>query len=304
MDNIRRVDLNLLTVLDVLLSEQSVSRAGKRLNLSQPAVSGSLKRLRATFNDPLFIRTQQGIRPTPFALELIGPVKAVLHDIEAIFSTTEFVPHSADNTIVIAGTDYAQTTFLAPLMSHVQKGAPNIRFSIVSTDNDQMPEQLNRQEIDFAVTVAEMAPADVPSFDLFEDRYVGALSASHPLAGKDLSLDEFCSLDHVLVTPSSDGFYGPTDEALAAVGKTRRVAVTLPNFLSLPHILWESRFVTVAPERILSPFSDQLFIFAPPISLPKISMICVWHELSSRLPAHTWLRDRMAEIASDMTLGF
>ncbi|MEC8462505.1 MAG: LysR family transcriptional regulator, partial [Pseudomonadota bacterium] len=88
MDNIRSVDLNLLTVLDVLLSEQSVSRAGKRLNLSQPAVSGSLKRLRSTFNDPLFIRTQQGIRPTPFALELIGPVKAVLHDIEAIFSTT------------------------------------------------------------------------------------------------------------------------------------------------------------------------------------------------------------------------
>ena len=88
MANIRNIDLNLLTVLDVLLSERNVSRAAERLNLTQPAVSGALKRLRTTFKDPLFVRAQQGIRPTPFALELIGPVKSVLQDIDTIFAAT------------------------------------------------------------------------------------------------------------------------------------------------------------------------------------------------------------------------
>ena len=215
MPNIRNTDLNLLTVLDVLLSERSVSRAAARLNLSQPAVSGALKRLRTAFNDPLFLRAQQGIRPTPFALELLGPLKSVLQDIDPIFATAEFVPETAEVTFTIAATDYAQTTFLAPLINRMSAIAPDIRFSVVSTDARRMTEQLDRQEIDFAVTIPEMAPTNCQSIELFEDRYVCALDAGHALAKNKLSLDKFCSLDHVLVTPSSDGFFGPTDEALS-----------------------------------------------------------------------------------------
>lgn len=297
MANIRNIDLNLLVVLDVLLDERSVSRAAQRLNLSQPAVSGALKRLRETFQDPLFVRSRQGIRPTPQALDLIGPVKTVLQEIDTILSLAEFSPDAADSVFTIAATDYAQMTFLAPLMQLVHLEAPNIRFSIVSTDIRRMPEQFDRQEIDFAITVPEMAPSNANSMELFDDRYVCAVSPDHPAARTQLSLDDFCALDHVLVAPSSDGFFGPTDDALAKLGRRRRVSVSVPNFLSLPSILAASDFITVAPERVLRPFGDSLSIFPAPLALPDFKVIGLWHELSNRSPAHTWLREKMEEIA-------
>lgn len=300
MANIRNIDLNLLVVLDVLLDERSVSRAAQRLNLSQPAVSGALKRLRETFQDPLFVRSQQGIRPTPQALELIGPVKTVLQDIDTILSSAEFNPDEADSVFTIAATDYAQTTFLAALMRLVHREAPNIRFAIVSTDIRRMPDQFDRQEIDFAITVPEMAPANVQAMELFEDSYVCAVSPDHPAARGAFSLDAFCALDHVLVTPSSDGFFGPTDDALAKLGRRRRVTVSVPNFLSLPGILEKSDFIAVAPERVLRPFAESLHIFPAPLALPGFKVIALWHELSTRSPAHTWLREKMGEIAADI----
>lgn len=297
MANIRNVDLNLLVILDVLLDERSVSRAAQRLNLSQPAVSGALKRLRETFQDPLFVRSRQGIRPTPQALDLIGPVKTVLQEIDTILSVAGFHPDTADSVFTIAATDYAQMTFLAPLMQLVHRQAPNIKFSIVSTDIHRMPEQFDRQEIDFAITVPEMAPSNVHAMDLFDDFYVCAVSPDHRTLPGQLTLDEFCELDHVLVTPSSDGFFGPTDDALAKIGKKRRVSVSVPNFLSLPSILTASDFITVAPERVLKPFADSLYIFPAPLPLPAFKVIGLWHELSTHSPAHTWLRDRMEEVA-------
>lgn len=301
MTNIRNVDLNLLTVLDVLLDERSVSRAAQRLNLSQPAVSGTLKRLRATFGDPLFTRSQQGIRPTPRALELIGPVKAVLRDIDSILTTAEFRPETAEAVFAIAATDYAQMTFLAPLIQEIHKQAPAIRFAIVTTDVREMDEQFERQEIDFAITVPEMAPAHVHAMELFGDRYVCAVRRNHPMGDGEMTLDRFCALDHILVTPSSDGFRGPTDDALALLGRRRRVVVSVPTFLSLPSILQESDFISVAPERVLVPFAPALRIFPPPFEIPKFSMMALWHERTDRSPAHQWVREKIAGIAARMT---
>ena len=300
MTNIRNIDLNLLVALDVLLDERSVSRAAQRLNLSQPAVSGALKRLREAFQDPLFVRSQQGIRPTPQALELIAPVKTVLQDIDTILSVAEFDPDAAEAVFTIAATDYAQMTFLAPLMRDVHREAPNIRFSIVSTDIGRMNEQFDRQEIDFAITVPEMAPKNVHAMELFEDRYVCAVRPDHTTVTQTPNLDEFCSLNHVLVTPSSGGFFGPTDDALEKLGRRRNVTVSVPNFLSLPIILMDSDFIAVAPERVLRPFADQLRIFPAPLALNKFKVIGLWHELSARSPAHSWLREKMTEISEGM----
>ena len=297
MTNIRNIDLNLLVVLDVLLDERSVSRAAQRLNLSQPAVSGALKRLRGTFRDPLFLRSQQGIRPTPRALELIGPVKAVLQDIDRMLSTAEFRPETAEATFAVAATDYAQMTFLAPLIREVHQTAPGIRFAIVPTDAHTMAEEFERQEIDFAITVPEMAPENMHSFELFGDRYVCAVRRGHPIAEQSLTVDDFCALDHVIVTPSSDGFRGPTDDALNLMGRQRRVVVSVPTFLSLPSILENSDFIAVAPERVFVPFAHALRVFQAPFEIPRVAMIALWHERTNRSPAHQWIRRKMEEIA-------
>ena len=284
MTNIRNMDLNLLVVLNILLDERSVSRAAKRLNLSQPAVSGALRRLRSTFRDPLFIRSRQGMTPTPYAMELIGPVKSVLQEIDTILTVTEFDPETADAVFTIAATDYALMTFLAPLMQVVHRLAPRIKFAIVPTDMRRMPDQFDRQEIDFAITVPEMAPENIHSIQLFEDRYICAVDYAHRLVRRPLTLDEFCNLDHILVTPSSDGFEGPTDEVLSRLGRERRVTVSVPNFLSLPSILKNSEFITVAPERVLDPFRDILQVFSPPFEIPGFPVIALWHELTERSP--------------------
>lgn len=297
MSNIRNIDLNLLVVLDVLLDERSVSRAAQRLNLSQPAVSGALKRLRGTFRDPLFIRSQQGIRPTPRALDLIGPVKTVLQDIDEMLSTAEFRPETADATFTVAATDYAQMTFLAPLIREIHQTAPSVRFAIVPTDAHTMAEEFERQEIDFAITVPEMAPENMHSFELFGDRYVCAVRRGHPVADAALTVDDFCALDHVIVTPSSDGFRGPTDDALSLMGRQRRVVVSVPTFLSLPSILENGNFIAVAPERVFVPFAHTLRVFPAPFDIPRVSMIALWHERTSRSPAHQWIRRKMEEIA-------
>lgn len=300
MPNIRNVDLNLLVVLDALLDERSVSRAAQRLNLSQPAVSGALKRLRATFHDPLFVRSQQGIRPTSRAIELIGPVKAVLQDIDKMLSTAEFAPETAEAVFTIAATDYAQMTFLAPLIRELHQSAPNIRFAIVPTDAHTMPEQFERQEIDFAITVPEMAPEKTSAWELFQDRYVCAVRRDHPSVDDRLTLDGFCALDHILVTPSSDGFHGPADDALGLLGRARRVVVSVPTFLSLPSILQASDFIAVAPERVLVPFRHALRIFPAPFDIPDFVMIALWNEHATRSPAHQWIIGRMKEIAARM----
>ena len=301
MTNIRNVDLNLLVALDVLLDERSVSRAAERLNLSQPAVSGTLKRLRTTFDDPLFVRTQQGIRPTQRALELIGPVKAVLRDIDTLLSAADFRPDRATDVFTVAATDYAQMTFLAPLIREVHRLAPGIRFAVVSTDVREMPEQFERQEIDFAVTVPEMAPAGVHAMELFRDRYVCALRRDHPDASGSLDLARFCALDHVLVTPSSDGFRGPADDALKRLGRERRVSISVPTFLSLPAILQETDFIAVAPERVLVAYAHMLRIFPTPFELPEFPMLALWHERTARSPAHIWIRERISGIATQLS---
>jgi DNA-binding transcriptional LysR family regulator len=302
MTNIRNVDLNLLVALDVLLDERSVSRAAERLNLSQPAVSGTLKRLRATFDDPLFVRTQQGIRPTQRALELIGPVKGVLRDIDTLLSAADFRPDRATDVFTIAATDYAQMTFLAPLIREVHRLAPGIRFAVVATDVREMPEQFERQEVDFAVTVPEMAPPGVHAMELFRDRYVCALRRDHPDAAGPLTLDLFCALDHLLVTPSSDGFRGPADDALKRLGRERRVSVSVPTFLSLPTILHETDFVAVAPERVLVAFAHTLRLFPTPFDLPAFPMLALWHERTLRSPAHVWMRERFSELAGKLSV--
>ncbi len=300
MVNIRNIDLNLLVALDVLLDERNVSRAARRLNLSQPAVSGILNRLRATFGDDLFVRDRRGIRPTPRAVDLIGPVKSVLQDIDDMLSAAPFVPESADMVFSVAATDYAQFIFVAPLIRAVHAAAPGIRFAIVFTDARAMPDQLERQEIDFAVTVPEMAPPKCHSVELFRERYIGAVRKDHPSVKRGMTLDHFCRLDHVLVTPSGDSFRGPTDDALAAIGRSRRVIATVPTFLSLPGILQASDCMAVAPERLLTAFGHALKLFELPVTIPEFPMQAVWHDRTHHNPAHQWLREKMIDVAKNL----
>jgi DNA-binding transcriptional LysR family regulator len=295
--DIRDVDLNLLVALEALLSERSVTRAAQRLSLSQPAMSAALARLRTLFNDPLLLRTARGMLPTAKGAELAAPVKQVLDEIGRLVRQADaFDPARAELTFTITASDYVEFTILPRLVDHVEARAPGCRLAVRPITFAVLPEQLERGEVDLAVVSATNAPENTRLRPLYPERFVCAVRRGHPRATRQISLDEFCALEHVLISPSGGAFVAQTDAALAALGRSRSVRLSVPHFLLVPEILSQSDMMAVLPERLARAHADRLHIMEVPFELPPFTIAEVWHERTHRDPARTWLRQALAEL--------
>lgn len=293
--DIRNFDLNLLKALDVLLDERSVTLAADRLSFTQPAVSGMLNRLRDSFGDPLFVRAQRGIIPTLRAEQLAAPVKQLLADMEALLQPQGFDPLDASLTVKLASTDYALRAVVVPFLRALKERAPNIRVSIQPVDHQILSSQLERGDIDLALVTPETTPTGLHAKKLFDEQYVCVIRADHPDAlDGTISLDRFCAMDHVLVSPSGGGFRGVTDIALERIGRTRKVISSVTSFLILPDILMNSDLIAVVPLR-LARYQTDLRIMAPPVEIPGFSKTLVWHERTHRDAGHEWIRSLLLE---------
>lgn len=300
--DIRTLDLNLLKALDALLDERSVTRAAQRLSLTQPAVSGMLTRLRESFDDPLFVRTQRGIAPTLRAQELAGPVKEMLASVQALLQPRAFDPATARMTLSIASTDYALQAVVLPLLARLRRVAPGVRVAVVPAQHLPVLERLERGDIDLALITPEYTPPDLYARHLFDERYVCVLREGHPdakrLRGRQraqLPLDRFCALDHALVSYDGGSFSGVTDEALARIGRTRQVVLSVTSFLVLPEILRTSDLMAVVPERVAQAAPEGLVIMEPPLPIPGFVKTVAWHERTHRSPGHRWARSLLFE---------
>lgn len=297
--DIRSLDLNLLKALDALLEERSVTRAAARLGLTQPAVSGMLTRLREAFGDPLFIRTQRGIVPTPRAQALAVPLRQALSGIETLLRPEAFDPARADFTLGIAATDYALRAILVPFVAALRIRAPGLRVAVLPVQAARLPEQLERGELHLALVTPDSLPPGLRVRRLFEERYVCALRAGHPAAAAPLDLDRFCALDHALVSLSGGGFEGATDAALARLGRARRVALSVTSFLALVEILRESDLVALLPARLAAGQAG-LALRPPPLEVPGFTKLAAWHERTQRDPGHRWVRALLAEVCAGL----
>ncbi len=293
MRDIRTVDLNLLKALDALLDERSVTKAAARLALTQPAVSGMLTRLRDSFADPLFVRAQRGLVPTPRALELALPIKRVLGEIEALLQPQRFEPATASVTLTIAATDYAQRTILVPFLTALGRQAPGIRIAALPVDDNRVLSQLEAGDLDLAILTPETTHDGLHARHLYEEQYVCVMRHNHP-AASDLTLQRFCALDHAIVSYAGGGFRGVTDSALAQLGLERRVSLSVTSFLMLLEVLRGSDLIAVVPRRLVRA-SDGLQISEPPLSLPGFSKIAAWHERTHHQPAQQWVRALLFE---------
>lgn len=289
--DIRNMDLNLLKALDALLDERSVTRAADRLALTQPAVSGMLMRLRECFDDPLFTRTQRGIVPTLRALELAQPVKTILADVNSLLLPKNFNPADAEMTLTITATDYALRAVVVPFMAALRTEAPGIRVAVLPVASDRLYSQLERGEVDLALITPDTTPPDLHARRLFDEDYVCLLRAEHPDANNNrLSLERFCALDHALVSYQGGSFSGVTDEALAKLGYTRRVTLSVSSFLVLPEILRVSDLIAVVPRR-LAVNTQGLTVIDPPLTIPGFTKTVAWHERTHRDAGYRWLRE-------------
>jgi DNA-binding transcriptional LysR family regulator len=289
-----RPDLNLLLALEALLAERNVTRAAARLNLSQPALSTQLRRLRQIFGDPLLVPARRGVIPTQRALELQAPLQEALRALRSVITErVHFDPSKAELTVAIAASDYAQCALLDRIVQ-IQQDAPQLRLSFRQLYAPELVGQMERGEVDLAIMTPDTAPKQLLRCPLFDERYVVIARHGHPIVQGSIDLDQLCALTHVAVSPRGGGFSGPTDAALSAMGRQRRVSLSTASFLIVPELIARSDQIALVPERLVRRKSRDLQILEPPIEVSGFSMGLVWHERSDLEPAQMWLRSRLA----------
>ncbi|WP_336778476.1 LysR family transcriptional regulator [Pantoea sp. USHLN256] len=291
--NINSLDLNLLHTLSVLLAEQNVTRAAQRLHLSQPSVSAQLARLRLVFDDPLLLPGPRGMLPTARAEVLREPLRLALEAVERAVATPDiFNPADADVTWRIAATDYTSSALMLPALKLIRMAAPQSRMAVLALNPPQVAQQLEKGELDLVFHSGDNAPPTLHQRKLFSERYVLAGRRDHPHLQQPPTLDQFCRLEFVMVSPDGGGFSAATDEALAQLGRSRRVVLSVPHFLLMQETLVNSDLVAVLPERLVR-HATQLTVVDPPLAIAGFDILLLWHERLHRDPAQQWLRQQI-----------
>ena len=296
--NSSALDLNLLAALDALLTERNVTKAAKRLNISQPALSARLGKLRTIFGDALLIPSRRGMIATQRALELQAPLRLALDQLRSIARMpARFNPATAKETISIAASDYMQSTLLLPMLAGIRRRAPLLKVALHLIDGARVWEQMERADIDIAMMTPENAPPLLRSRQLWSERYVCIARAGHPKARQDMSPAAFSALDHVVVSPRGSGFVGAADAALKECGLARKVFISVNSFLLVPQLVSKSDLVALIPERLIANDMAGLQTFPPPIDVPGFSIAMVWHDRTTSSPCHLWLRRKIVASA-------
>lgn len=300
MTDIKNLDFNLLVTLDTLLAECNVTRAAKRLNLSQPAISTRLTRLRELLGDPLLLPAQRGMIPTERALDLQEPLHAALEGVRQVIAQgSPFDPTKVQATIAIAASDYVQYSVLIPLAQALRTEAPGVNIAWRTIDTTLLDGQMARGEVSFALTTPETAPPSLRMRKLYTEHYVAIARADHPDIQGTLDLDTFCALDHVIVSPEGGGFHGPADDALALLGRQRQIAISAPGFLVVPEIVARSDMIALVPSRVAQGRPGRVQLLQPPLPVMGFDMALVWHDRTTTHPLYRWLRERIVKVITD-----
>ncbi|CDM56040.1 MULTISPECIES: LysR family transcriptional regulator [Rhizobium] len=293
----KRLDLNLLVTLETLLVEQNVTKAAARLNLSQPAVSAQLNRLRHEFDDPLLIPAQRGMTPTAKAMELLEPLRQALDQVRAtVVSHRNFDPAEAKLTVSIACTDYLQAAVVKPLVVELRMRAPGVRVALRNLDVAQLDAQMVRGDVDLALMTPQAASPSLRTRHLFNERYVLIGRRKHPRLRKGITVEEFAEMDQVIVSLDGGGFVTPVDSALADLGHRRNAVLSAASFLFVPEIVSYSDFVALVPERLVRDRADKLMVIDCPFPVEGFAVGMVWHERSHGHGGQRWIREAIASL--------
>ena len=292
MRDLSRLDLNLLVTLDALLAERSVTRAARRLSLSQPAVSVQLGKLRRALSDPLLVPGPRGMAPTSLAVSLEVPLREALQQLTQVIAPVRaFDPAEATTTFRLAASDYSSRAIIQPLLPELRRSAPGTRLSIIESAPLRMGRQAEESEIDLGFVTVGNAPPGLRHRPLFAERYVLVGREGHPALRRKPTVAQFARLEFAIVSPDGGGFHTPADVALAAEGRARRVVLSVQHFMFLVSAVANSDLVALIPSRLAA--GAGLRVVEPPLAVPGFEMAMVWHERVHRDPAHVWFRERI-----------
>ena len=301
----RNLDLNLLVALDALLLERNITVAGKRINLSQSAMSGALARLREYFGDDLLRQVGRRMVPTPLGESLAAPVRKILLEIQAtVAAQPAFEPATSSRLFTLMMSDYVSAVLLSAALPRIERIAPGVRFEVLSNDVDSPFDELDRAEIDLLVMPVQYLRDAHPHEVLFEDEFTGIAWSENPLIPSDgrISVSEYLGLGHVTVRFSTARAATVDEWFVNQLGYERRVEVVTMNFTSVfPCIVGTRRIATI--HRRLARYYQQYLpirLFDIPIQVPPLAEAMQWHEHFSADPGSRWLRDILKEAARNI----
>jgi len=299
-------DTGLLLALDALLRDQNVTHAATRLNITQSALSARLTRLRQLLNDPLFIpaASGRGMTPTPHASALQPELTALLDRLSDFLNAAHiFDPQTTTRVFRIAATDNPAAILAPDLIPIIKSAAPRAKIAFTFPDKAKIAAHLETGSVDLFVGTAEDGSNDLISTTLFEDQFVTAQRVGHPRGKLPITLEEFCSADHLLISTRGGQFQGMIDAALADLGRERSVTISIQSYALAPLVLSNSDCLCTLPSRFLERFKAVLEIYPPPLALARFEMRLFWHARMRSDPAHAWLRKQVVQAIKERRAG-
>jgi DNA-binding transcriptional LysR family regulator len=328
--NFRTLDLNLLRVLDEVLTERSLTRAARNLAMTQPAVSNAIKRLRDVLGDPLVQRAGFGVEPTARALVLWPAIRSALAGLQQSLSPGAFEARSSDATFMLAMADATAAELMPGLVEIIERGAPGVSMRVLPLTTRDPRRLLDEERIDLAVghfpavladltaqaqlgwSAATGQPLGAPSapsalsagasFEharLYVGEYVCVMRRGHALAKRaSLTLDQYCAAHHLLVSFSGKPF-GFVDQALTSMGRTRRIVLTVNQFFTAGRVVAQSDLLTVLPRHFVrvADAAGDLVVRELPFAMPLVHVEALWHHRKTPNAAHQWLRTSVLRAA-------
>lgn len=306
--NFRTLDLNLLRVFDAVMAEGSLTRAAVALNMTQPAVSHALKRLRAALGQELFVRGAHGVRPTAQAQAWWPQVRMALAGLRQLLAPGDFDPRRDAVQLRLAMAD-ATAALLAPgLVEGIEREQALVNLRLLPLTTRDPRALLDSGEADLAVgyfpelvtaILAQGQDSHLRHARLYDTRYVCVMRPGHPLADGDLTLELFCAAHHLLVSFSGRP-HGYVDQALAALNRRRRVVLTVNQFYTAGRVVARSDLLTVLPQSFVQAtgVADDLVVRELPLALQPVQVEMLWHLRHDAAPEHRWLRERVLAAAS------
>jgi DNA-binding transcriptional LysR family regulator len=299
---LNNLDLNLLIYLDALLTEQSVSRAARRVFITQPSMSDALARLRDYFQDKLLVQVGKAMVPTPVAQSLIQPVRNILIQIQSVVSSTrDFDPAQSNRKITIMVADYTVDVLLNQVTPRLWREAPGIQIEYVALRSD-FQEQFDRGVLDLLIVPQTYMSDEHPRELLYREQFTCAVWSGNRMVGETISFEEYKSMGHVCVnlgewrTPTYEQWF------MERYGKVRRIEVVVPSFgMALQQIPGTLR-ITTCHLRHAQMYEKRysLRLLKPPVSIPPLKQCIQWHKYRDRDPALIWFRSLLRQAASEM----
>lgn len=303
--HMRRADLNLFVVFNLIYTEGSLTRAGKQLGLTQPAVSHALARLRELLNDPLFVRQGHRMVPTPLSRRIIEPVRQSLQGLEAtLYRQERFDPATTRRSLVLGMHDVLEPLVLPRLMQAIEAKAPYVEVAIVHVARRDLEAELVAGTMDAAIDVLMPVTAKVRCCQLFAHKLVVLARQQHPSVGHGMDLDAYLAQGHVLVSARRHG-HGLVETGLSRLGVQRRIQLRCQHYYAACEVVSRTNLLLTLPENqaevVNRSVGNQVLPF--PIDEPALAAYLYWRENADEDPANVWFRGLLSEFMQTQRVG-